>query len=153
MSTDDKIVTHEDLEDLRTLRQRAAGHGGAERIADRLIAAVEADKPALPEGWVLLNNSGKHRVLWHDGTGYLRAEQGGGAWSHIDECVGELTPLATAASLIPEHWTLDRKPGLHGDPVIWAENDVVLRKSLGYEAAFEALAGLVLAAQAERGQA
>lgn len=148
----DKIITHEDLEALELMRDWAEGYVPVEQIVARLIAAAEADKPALPEGWVLLNNSGKHRVLWHDGTGYLRAEQGGGAWSHIDECVGDLTPLATAASIAPEGVWVDADGAVLGEPAIIDGDDLILLRRRHGAIAFDVLAALITAAQAERGQ-
>ncbi|MFK5691320.1 hypothetical protein ACI3EY_16805 [Ornithinimicrobium sp. LYQ92] len=69
----DKIVRHEDLDVLRALRNgEAVNTPDLDPILDRYIRAAEADKPALPEGWVLVRfESGNHGAYWHkDGNLY-----------------------------------------------------------------------------------
>ena len=83
----DKIVGYEDLATLRNIRTevcRPNNHPtgctcpGSE-LLDRLIAAAEADRPPLPEGWVLLrDHNGSHRALWHnDGVLFDRDDSTG----------------------------------------------------------------------------
>ena len=64
----DKIVTHEDLPMLRKCRAACEdADGPVALLFDRLIAAAEADRPPLPEGWVVYDtgNDGQ-TVYWHE---------------------------------------------------------------------------------------
>ena len=63
----DKIITHEDLDLLREMREQADyGRIHQAPLLDRLIAAAEADAPPLPEGWVVYTyTDGAQSVFWH----------------------------------------------------------------------------------------
>lgn len=75
----EKIVTHEDLDAIAMIERKCGNlpiEGRASDILRRLRAAAEADAPPLPEGWVLsVDNTGTHRVYWHEGGNLYSAMQ------------------------------------------------------------------------------
>ena len=68
------VVTYADLMALHDLRATYNPTPGdaIDKLLDRLIAAAEADRPPLPEGWVLHTTpAGSRAVFWHR-DGYLQ---------------------------------------------------------------------------------
>ena len=158
MTADQPLVTHADLGVLQHLRIATGpdfedeGDDRVSTLLDRLIAHAEADKPALPEGWVQVFNEHGHReTRWHYGEGRLgfSPERGSVATTRDYSTV---TPLVTAASLVPEGWHVDEDGD--GRPTVWDADDDPLLRRRWHESdpAFDVLAALVTAAQAERGE-
>ena len=156
-TADQPLVTHADLDAITSIERDYLGDDGPEDVMDlvhRLRAAAEADKPALPEGWVLSDiPGGSQRVLWHaDGRLYLRTDCIG-LVAHVDDYQEPPIPLTTAASLAPEGWHVDEDG--EGRSTVWDANfDVVhpRRHQALTDPVFDVLAALVSAAQAERGE-
>lgn len=90
----DKIVTHEDLDLLREMREQADyGRIHQAPLLDRLIAAAEADQPPLPEGWVLHTTpAGSRAVFWHR-DGYLYQ------WDDDDDAVHPVQPFPSSTTV------------------------------------------------------
>ena len=99
----DKIVTYGDLEQLREMRDEVLDHysdrgPAAGDLLDRLIAAAEADRPPLPEGWYWLREeSGDRRLVRVQPNGDITVtERGSVHIATLDSLRGgrdRLTPL------------------------------------------------------------
>ena len=65
----DKTVTYEDLDAIAVIERECSAlscEGQAIELLRRLRAAAEADRPPLPEGWVLLRlEDEEYTALWH----------------------------------------------------------------------------------------
>lgn len=115
-SSDQPLVTHADRRDLLDLRATVEDFDSDEAarkvaLLDRLISAAEADKPALPEGWVLIRDRVVH---WHqDGCLYNNPISRFMTYNEVDvrDLIKKdaLIPLATAASLVPENMRVDER--------------------------------------------
>ena len=158
---DHPLVTHADLPSLTQMRGETPMDSTSERarLLDRLIQAAEADKPALPEGWVLLSKNGSQFPYYYrDGLVYAAWPSNG----HRIYALGDgdfqrdrLTPLVTAASLVPEGWHVDED----GERclTLWSDRGDspaarLRRGTMAYPHVFDVLAAVVTAAQAERGE-
>lgn len=163
MNADQPLVTHADLKTLRQMQDKSQSHrewsmgeiDAVDRLLDRLIREAEADKPALPEGWVLYSDGVMGmRVLWHfEGALYVRRDLSDRWQSDASLIAHNLTPLATAASLVPEGWHVDEDGD--GRPTVWDGDDepiVGKAKNGNPSPVFDVLAAFVSAAQAERGE-
>lgn len=159
-TADQPLVTHEDLSALRKVRDylpsKVTGDfetDAAVALVDSFIQAAEADKPALPEGWVLYADGIEgERVLWHhEGALYIDSDRAE-CWQPFVP-PGSLTPLVTAASLAPEGWHVGED--VDGRPTIRdADERLLLSRTKNGDPSpiFDVLATLVSAAQAERGE-
>ena len=93
----DKTVTYADLDDLRFLRVAAETEPDqhpAILLVDRLIAAAEADRPPLPEGWVVYRGEyGGQAVYWHRNGALYEDTNDPGPWDYVEPNRDRLTPL------------------------------------------------------------
>lgn len=106
--SEEKLVTYKDLSVLRRIKE-AVGHSGCGPLVDRLIAAAEANRPALPEGWYAFES------VMH---GTLHVYVKGGMVSVSDECMcdeccwGRVSDYAHRLTLLSPTVTPEPPPAL-----------------------------------------
>ena len=97
----DKIkVPHEYLPTLRRMRDGSIIPSDLDKV-DEFIAAAEADRPPLPEGWVTETRpDGSSRTVWHkDGVTSLWSNGDGETITGHGSRLTPLRPTVTAAEL------------------------------------------------------
>ena len=142
----DKTVTYGDLSVLRVARDET-GDGAVVALLDRLIAAAEADRPPLPEGWYLVsvtNQEGEHvgnRMVFHaDGSLYERDDRNWyyGALDTMRDRLTPLRPAVTEADVEKATQVLYGVGDLDDGWPEWASEDVRSAYRNKVRAAFEA---------------
>ena len=124
----DKTVTYADLGVLRDIDAAVRGHdvdaSAVAALLDRLIAAAEADRPPLPEGWYLWDAGGARSVVYVTGEHMSRWDDGDGYFGKADrDLLTPLRPTVTEADVEKAAQVLYGVEVLDGGWPEWASED------------------------------
>ena len=115
----DKTVTYADLDAIAVIERECSAlscEGQAIELLRRLRAAAEADRPPLPEGWVVYDDGIQGaRVYWHQDGDLYHSRSCRDKWHRditpIRHRLSPLRPTITREDLKRAHISWLRRPG------------------------------------------